>query len=183
MAHQTVQQAYINRVIPVFKESFGYTNALSIPRIKKVVVNIGTGKHVKDKAFSEHAANTLERITGQKPMVTHAKKAISNFKIREGQPIGLKVTLRGKRMYDFLERLVHITLPRIRDFQGLSTKGFDRQGNYTIGFKEYIAFPEIASDEIERLHGLEITIVMSTKNKEEGETLLRTLQFPLQKSS
>jgi len=179
MQHQSIQQRYEKVAVPKLMEMFGYANTLAVPRMTKIVLNVGTGKHVKDKAFTEHAEKILTAITGQKPLTTFAKKAIANFKIRAGQPVGLKVTLRGKRMDDFLEKLINVTLPRIRDFHGLSTKGFDKKGNYTMGFKEHTAFPEITSDDIERLHGLEVTLVMNTQHKQEGGVLLRALNFPL----
>lgn len=160
---------------------FCYKNRLAAPRLLKVVLNVGLGQGLKDKEYCETAKATLARISGQKPVETKSRKSISNFKIRQGMVIGVKVTLRGAKMWDFVEKLVKITLPRVRDFQGLSLKGFDGQGNFSIGFKEYLAFPEVSSDEIERQHGLEITISTSAKNRKEGEELLQLLGFPFKK--
>ena len=178
-----ITETYTKQAVPVLKEKFGYTNTMAIPKIEKVVLNVGLGKSLKDSAFLETAEKTLERITGQKPVPTKARKSISNFKIREGMVIGMKVTLRGKRMQDFLQKLVTITLPRVRDFRGLSRKSVDREGNLNIGIKEHIAFPEIKTDEIERLHGLEIAVVTTAHTKEEGLALFEALGFPLQKDT
>jgi len=178
----SLTQTYTKEAIPALKERFGYTNSMAIPKIEKVVLNVGLGKSLKDSAFIETAQKTLERISGQKPVETKARKSISNFKIREGMVIGMKVTLRGKRMNDFLEKLIKITLPRVRDFRGLSRKSIDREGNLNIGIKEHIAFPEIKTDEIERLHGLEIAVVTTAKTREEGTALFEALGFPLQKN-
>ena len=151
---------------------------MQVPRIHKVVLNIGYGKVAKDKAFIEHVEKTLTAIAGQKPVLTKAKKSISNFKIRQGMPIGASVTLRGPRMYEFLYKFIHITLPRVRDFRGLSKKGMDRAGNYTIGLKEQIAFPEVTADLADRFYGLEATIVTTAKNKEAGLALLQAMGMP-----
>lgn len=177
-----LSELYKKQVIPQLKEEFGYKNTLAVPRLEKVVLNVGLSKGLKDKAFIETAESTLTRITGQKPVPTKAKKSISNFKIREGMVIGMKVTLRGKKMYDFVEKLIKVTLPRVRDFRGLDLKSIDPHGNLTIGIKEHIAFPEIKVDEIERVHGLELTVVTTAKNKKEGRALLKALGFPFKKS-
>ncbi|MBD3359712.1 MAG: 50S ribosomal protein L5 [Candidatus Buchananbacteria bacterium] len=177
----SLKEYYKKEVAPQLKESFGYTNNLAVPKLKKVVLNAGLGKGVKDSSFMETVENTLTRITGQKPVKTKAKKSISNFKIREGMVIGMKVTLRGETMYDFIEKLIKITLPRVRDFRGLSLKSIDKEGNLNIGIKEHIAFPEIQADEIEKLHGLEMAIVTTAKNREEGEALFKALGFPFKK--
>jgi large subunit ribosomal protein L5 len=150
--------------------------------VDKVILNAGLSKGLKDASFVDIIEDSLRRISGQKPVKTKAKKSISNFKIRQGMIIGMKVTLRGKRMYDFLDKLINITLPRIRDFRGLDDKAVDKTGNMTIGLKEHIAFPEIGSDEIEKIHGLEIVINTTAKNKEEGYELFKALGFPFKKS-
>ena len=177
-----MKEQYATKVIPRMKDAFGYTNDLAVPRIKKVVVNVGLSKGLNDKKFIDVAVNTLTRITGQKPVLTRAKKSISNFKIREGMIVGAMVTLRGRRMYDFIEKLVHVSFPRMRDFHGLDPmRGFDKNGNFAFGFREHIVFPEIASDEVEHIHGLEIAIQTSARNKEETLHLLRSLGFPFKK--
>lgn len=175
------QEKYIKEVIPVMKEKFGYKNILAIPKIEKVVVNIGTGKGLQDAKFNEVAEATLLRITGQKPVKNVAKKSISNFKIRAGLIVGMMTTLRGKRMYDFLDKLVNITLPRVRDFRGLELKSVDQNGNLNIGFKEHIAFPEIKSDEVEKIHGLQVTVVTNAKTRAEGLEIFSLLGFPFKK--
>jgi len=176
-----IKEKYNKVVAPALKEKFGYKNNLAIPKIEKVVVNIGTGQGLKDAKFNEVAEATLQRITGQQPVKAAAKKSISNFKIREGLVVGMMVTLRGKRMEDFIDKLINVTLPRVRDFQGLSVKSVDPQGNLNIGFSEHIAFPEIKSDEVEKIHGLQISVVTSAKTKDEGLELLRLLGFPFKK--
>ncbi|MFA6410542.1 MAG: 50S ribosomal protein L5 [Candidatus Buchananbacteria bacterium] len=176
-----LSEIYQKKAIPALKEKFGYKNNLAVPKIEKVVVNIGTGQGLRDVKFNEVAENTLMRITGQKPVKTAAKKSISNFKIREGLIVGMMVTLRGQRMYDFLDKLINVTFPRVRDFRGLDTKSIDPQGNLNLGFKEHISFPEIKSDEIEKIHGLQITVVTSAKTKEEGLELFKNLGFPFSK--
>lgn len=168
-------------VAPAVKKELGLTNDLAVPRIVKVKVNVGIGtlgKMIKD--FSE-VINNVAKISGQKPVITKAKKAISNFKLRKGLPVGITVTLRGKRAYDLVERLVSIVLPRVRDFRGLSTKAFDGMGNYNIGFREATVFPEISPDDVTNVHGIQITIVTTSKNKKEGMTLLKTIGFPFKK--
>ena len=158
------------------------SNIMAVPKLEKIVLNIGVGRAIVDKQWIEFANSILERITGQKPVNTKVKRAISNFKIREGQLIGSKVTLRGVRMYDFLERFINITLPRLRDFYGLDPKkGFDGRGNYTIGFKEHIVFPEIGMDDLEKTHGLELTIVTTAKDNKGAMALLKALGLPFKK--
>jgi large subunit ribosomal protein L5 len=167
---------------PSLQTELGLSNIMAVPTVKKIVINMGISRAIQDKQWLEIAKSILERISGQKPVMTKAKKSISNFKIREGLVIGAKVTLHGQRMYDFLEKLINSTLPRLRDFYGLDTKkGFDNQGNYTLGFKEHIIFPEIGSEDIEKVHGLEVSIVTSAKNKEQVLVLLRALGFPFKK--
>lgn len=158
--------------------TFGYKNPMAVPKLTKVAINVGLSHGIKDPKFLDIAEGTVRRITGQQPVRTEAKKSISNFKIRKGMIVGMAVTLRGKRMYDFVEKLVRVTFPRIRDFRGLKPSSFDKRGNFTVGFRENIAFPEIRPDEIERLHGLEITVVTTAKNKEEGVALLKNIGFP-----
>lgn len=171
---------YKEQVVPALKKEFGYSNIMQVPRVKKVVLNVGYGRHVKDNQYIENVEKTLLAISGQKPVHNKAKKSISNFKVREGMPIGISVTLRGKRMYNFLDKLVNITFPRVRDFRGIKPNAFDRQGNYAIGLKEQIAFPEISTDSIDKIHGLEIIITTSATNKEEGYSLLKELGFPFE---
>jgi len=171
-------EKYKKEVVPALQKELGFKNAMQAPKIKKVILNAGIGRFVKEPRYIDNVENTLAKITGQKPMRTKAKKSISNFKIREGMEIGVAVTLRGARMYQFLDKLVSITLPRVRDFRGLSEKSFDKNGNYTIGFKENLAFPEIKAEELEKIHGLQITINTNAKNKAEGKALLTRMGFP-----
>jgi len=174
---------YNQEVIPKLREEFGFKNLNSVPTIKSVTVNVGLGSGLKDSKFIETVENTLVRITGQKPVNTKARKSIAGFKIREGNVVGMKVTLRGERMWDFIEKLVKVSLPRVRDFRGLSPDAFDGQGNYSIGLKEHIAFPEIRSDEIEQIHGLQVTIATSAENDTQARSLLTHLGFPLKKKA
>lgn len=176
-----LKEKYQNTVRSALKEKFDYKNILAVPKIEKVVLNVGTGPGLKDAKFNEVVEATLERITGQKPVKVGAKKSISNFKIREGLIVGMMVTLRGQRMYDFLDKLINVTLPRVRDFRGLDPKSVDPQGNLNIGFQEHIAFPEIKSDEVEKIHGLQVSVVTSAKTKAEGLELLKLLGFPFQR--
>jgi len=169
---------YREVIAPALEKKFSYKNKMAVPNLNKVVINVGIGQALKDKDFIEAVVKTLERISGQRPVKTLARKAISNFKIREGQIIGVMVTLRGERMWDFVEKLVKIALPRVRDFRGISTKGFDKKGSYSLGLKEYICFPEISQDEVERLHGLQVNVVTTAKSEEEGRQLLTELGFP-----
>lgn len=174
-------EKYKKVVVPALKKEFGYKNVMQVPKIKKVIINAGIGRFVKEPHYIDNVVNSLTKITGQKPVRTKAKKSISNFKIREGMEIGVMVTLRGARMYQFLEKFFSITLPRVRDFRGLSDKSFDKGGNYTVGFRENIAFPEIKSEEIEKIHGLEVIINTTAKNKEESKALLTHLGLPFVK--
>ena len=179
---ESVKEKYIKVAIPALKDKFDYKNSLAVLRIVKVVVNIGTGQGLKDAKFNEVAEDTLRRITGQIPIKVGAKKSISNFKIREGLIVGMMVTLRGKRMYNFIDKLINITFPRVRDFRGLNPKSVDSQGNFNIGFTEHMAFPEIKSDEVEKIHGLQISVVTTAKTREEGLELLTLLGFPFTKN-
>jgi len=176
-----LKKQYKEKVAPALKEQFGYKNIMQVPKLKKVVLNVGYGRHLKDAGFIENVEKTLRAITGQSPIHNKAKKSISNFKIREGMKIGISVTLRDQKMYDFIDKLVSVTLPRVRDFRGVSRKSFDKTGNFTLGFKEHIAFPEVTGDSIEKIHGLEVVINTSAKTKEEGEALLEKLGFPFKK--
>lgn len=171
-------QLYTKQVVPALQAEFGYTNIMQVPKVTKVTINVGYGRQHKDKAFIENLEKTLTLISGQKPMHNKAKKSISNFKIREGLPIGVSVTLRGPRMYDFLQKLIHISLPRVRDFRGIDPKSFDVQGNYTLGLKESGAFPEVVVDSLDKIHGLQIVITTTAHNKTEGRALLKGLGFP-----
>jgi len=173
-----LKEQFYKTMVPDLKKRLNCKNIHEVPRIEKVVVNVGLGSGLKDQKYKEAVEDTLRRITGQKPLETKARKSISNFKIREGQIVGAKVTLRGRRMYDFVSKLVNIALPRIRDFRGISTKLVDQNGNMHIGFREHISFPEISTDEVERIHGLEVTIVTSAKNHENGLELFRAFGFP-----
>ena len=173
-----LKQRYTTEVIPALKSEFGYTNAMQVPRLEKIVVNIGLGEALTNAKAVDAAVGDLALITGQRAIVTKAKKSIATFKVREGNPVGAKVTLRGERMWDFLERLTRVALPRIRDFRGVSGKSFDGRGNYTLGLKEQLSFPEIEFDKIDRLRGLEITIVTTAKSDEESKRLLSLLGMP-----
>lgn len=176
------KQWYTREVMPALREQLRVANVWQVPRVQKVVVNVGLGSGLKDPKFLEVAQTTVRRITGQQPIQTRAKQSISNFKIRQGQVIGLKVTLRGARMESFLHKLIAVTLPRVRDFRGLDPAAVDGNGNLTLGIKENIAFPEISSDEVERLHGVEVTVVTTAKNRADGLLLLRLLGFPFRSS-
>lgn len=176
-----LKEKYKKRIAPEMKKLFGYKNDLAVPKIEKVTVNIGAGKVLDDPKFLEKATESVTLITGQKPLITRAKKSISGFKIKEGMAIGLKVTLRGKRMEEFIDKLINVALPRVRDFRGLSVKGFDRSGNYTVGLKEETIFPEIFGKKKDFVHGLEVTIVTTTKNKKEAKKILELLGFPFKK--
>jgi large subunit ribosomal protein L5 len=174
----TLRTKYTAEVVPALKEQFGYKNVMQVPRLEKIVVNIGLGEALTNAKAVDAAVGDLALITGQRAIVTKAKKSIATFKVREGNPIGAKVTLRGERMWDFLERLTRVALPRIRDFRGISGKSFDGRGNYTLGLKEQLSFPEIEFDKIDRLRGLEITIVTTAKSDEESKKLLALLGMP-----
>ena len=179
----SLQTTYKQIVIPRLLEASNIKNIHAIPSVQKVTLNVGISAGLKDAKFAEAAEKTLRRISGQQPVKTKARKSISTFKIRQGMVVGLKVTLRGTQMWDFLEKLVSITLPRIRDFRGLSRATFDEHGNYSIGFREHLAFPEIRSDEIETIHGLQVVVTTKAKTKEEGLQLLEALGFPFQKDA
>jgi large subunit ribosomal protein L5 len=169
---------YRNEVTAHLTNQFGFKNRMQVPTMVKIVVNMGVGEAAKDSKLIEGAVRDLATITGQRPVVTRARKSIANFKLREGQPIGAHVTLRGDRMWEFMDRLLSVSLPRIRDFRGLSPKQFDGSGNYTFGLTEQVVFPEIEQDKLDRVRGMDITIVTSAKNDDEGRALLRALGFP-----
>ncbi|HAH03950.1 TPA: 50S ribosomal protein L5 [Candidatus Komeilibacteria bacterium] len=176
-----LKEKYNQEVIKAMKAQFGYKNNLAVPKIVKVTLNVGVGRAKDDPKAIEVAESTLSRISGQKPVVAKAKKSISAFKLREGMNVGLKVTLRGQRMWDFLTKLVGISLPRVRDFRGLSVKSVDQQGNLNLGFKENIMFPEIRPDEVEKIHGLEVSITTTADSYEAGLALFGLLGFPFKK--
>jgi len=173
-----LKQKYQKEVIPAMRQRFGYTNDLAVPKIEKVVLNVGIPSTRADEKFMKLVSQTLSRVSGQKPVFVKAKKSISSFKIRQGQIVGATLTLRKDRMYDFMDKLVNLTLPNVRDFRGLSKKSIDKSGNLTIGFKEYLVFPEINADEVENIHGLEVTIVTTAKDKQQAFILLSLLGLP-----
>ena len=172
---------YKDTVVAELQKQFGYKSVMQVPRIEKITLNMGVGEAISDKKVLEHATNDLTAISGQKPLTTVARKSVAGFKIREGYPIGTKVTLRGERMWEFLERLISISIPRIRDFRGLNPKSFDGRGNYSMGVREQIIFPEIEYDKIDKIRGLDITITTSAKDNEEGLALLSAFDFPFKK--
>ena len=170
---------YQEKVIPKLKEELGIDNIMAVPRIEKITLNMGVGEAAKDKKAMESALKDLEMIAGQKPIVTKSRKSIAGFKIRDGWPIGCKVTLRKERMYEFLDRLISIAIPRVRDFRGLSPRSFDGRGNYSMGMQEQISFPEIDYDKVGAIRGLDITITTTATNDHAGDALLRAFNFPL----
>ena len=172
---------YREQVVNELKTKFNYSSVMQVPRIEKITLNMGVGEALTDKKLLDNAVADLAAISGQKPLVTKARKSVAGFKIRQGYPIGCKVTLRGKRMWEFLERLITIAVPRIRDFRGLSAKSFDGRGNYSMGVREQIIFPEIDYDKVDRVRGLDITITTTAKNDEEGRALLAAFNFPFRK--
>jgi large subunit ribosomal protein L5 len=169
---------YLESVVPALMEKFQYSNVMEVPRITKVTLNMGLGDAVADKKVIEHAVSDMTTIAGQKPVVTKARKSIAGFKIRDDYPIGCKVTLRRRRMYEFLDRLINVAIPRVRDFRGYSGKAFDGRGNYSLGVKEQIIFPEIDYDRIDKLRGMDVTITTSAKSDEEARALLEAFRFP-----
>jgi large subunit ribosomal protein L5 len=173
-----LQQHYKEKVVPELVQKFGYKSPMEVPRISKITLNMGVGKATQDKKILDHAVADLTKIAGQKPVVTKAKKSVANFKVRAGFPIGCMVTLRGQRMYEFLDRLVSVAIPRIRDFRGASNRSFDGRGNYSLGVKEQIIFPEIEYDKIDALRGLNISITTTAKTDDEARALLAAFRFP-----
>src|SRR6056297_1007436 len=174
-------EQYKEEIVPKLMEKFGYSNIMEAPGLEKLVVNVGLGDAKEDPKLLDTVVNEISIITGQKPIVTRAKKAVANFKIREGMPIGVKTTLRGELMYEFLFKLINVTLPRIRDFRGLSPNSFDGRGNYNIGIREHVVFPEIKIDDVEHVHGLEATIVTNAETDEEAYELLSLMGMPFKK--
>jgi large subunit ribosomal protein L5 len=173
-----LHQYYSETVVQDLMDKFKFSSVMEVPKITKITLNMGVGEAIGDKKVLEHAVGDMEKIAGQKAVITHARKSIAGFKVREGWPIGCKVTLRRERMYEFLDRLINIAIPRIRDFRGLSNKSFDGRGNYSLGVKEQIMFPEIDYDKIDALRGLDITITTTARTDEEGRALLEAFKFP-----
>jgi large subunit ribosomal protein L5 len=182
MAVPRLKEKYNNEIVPAMREQFGYANVMQVPKVTKVTVNMGIGEGTHDAKAMEEAALQLGQITGQKAQLRRARKSVANFKLREGMPVGLRVTLRGDRMYEMLDRLMSIALPRIRDFRGVAPGSFDGQGNYNLGVKEQIIFPEIEYDKIDRLRGMDIAITTTAKTDEEGRALLKLLGMPFRES-
>ena len=175
----TLREVYKNEIAPKLKEELGLENVMEVPRITKITLNMGVGEALGDKKVLDNAVGDMEKIAGQKAVITKARKSIANFKVREGWPIGCKVTLRRERMYEFLERLISIAIPRVRDFRGLSPKSFDGRGNFAMGMTEQIIFPEIDYDQVDALRGMDITITTTARTDDEGRALLRAFNFPL----
>jgi large subunit ribosomal protein L5 len=173
-----LKQVYRERVVPALMREFGYRNVMQVPRIEKVCINVGLGEAVQNAKAVEAASNDIALISGQRPVVTRARKSIANFKVRKGMPIGLMVTLRGDRMWEFLDRLMNAALPRIRDFQGVPPDSFDGRGNYSLGIREQVIFPEIDYDKIDRVRGLQVNIITTARSDEEGKRLLELLGMP-----
>ena len=176
--NSALRQRYLDEVAPALLKEFGYVNSMQVPRLQKIVINIGLGEALQNAKALDAAAGDLSLITGQKPIVTRAKRSIAQFRLRTGNAIGVKVTLRGERMWDFLERLIRVSLPRIRDFRGVPSRSFDGRGNYSLGLREQLAFPEIDYDKVDRLRGLEVSIVTSATTDEESKRLLALLGMP-----
>lgn len=173
-----LQDLYRDEIAKKLQEQFGYKNVMEVPRITKVTINMGVGEAVGDKKIMDNAMGDMQKIAGQKPIVRKARKSVASFKIRDGWPVGCKVTLRRERMYEFLDRLINVAIPRIRDFRGLSARSFDGRGNYSLGVKEQIIFPEIDYDKIDALRGLDITLTTTARTDDEGRALLRAFKFP-----
>jgi len=178
-----LRRLYVDDIVPALVKEFRYRNAMQVPRLEKVVVNVGLGEAITNGRAIDAAVADLKSITGQAPIVIRARKSVAAFKLREGMQIGAKVTLRGRRMYEFLDKLVNVALPRIRDFRGIEPKGFDGHGNYTLGLREQLVFPEIDFDKIDKLRGLEVCIVTTARTDDEGRSLLTALGMPFRKSS
>ncbi|MDD6438886.1 MAG: 50S ribosomal protein L5 [Lachnospiraceae bacterium] len=176
-----LKEQYINEIVPELTKKFGYKNVMQVPKLDKIVVNMGVGEAKENAKVLESAMNDMAIITGQKPVQTKAKNSVANFKIREGMPIGCKVTLRGDRMYEFLDRLVNLALPRVRDFRGVNPNAFDGRGNYALGIKEQLIFPEIEYDKVDKVRGMDIIFVTTAKTDEEGRELLRLFNMPFAK--
>lgn len=176
-----LKERYLNEITPALMQKFNYTTVMQVPKVEKVVINMGMGEAVSNSKVLDTAVAEMQLIAGQKPVITRAKKSIAGFKLREGMPIGVKVTLRGERMYHFLDKLFNVTLPRVRDFQGISKKAFDGRGNYTLGLKEQLIFPEIEYDKVDKVRGMDIVVVTTAKTDEESRELLTQLGMPFAK--
>ncbi|MEY4932787.1 MAG: hypothetical protein RLZZ403_1107 [Pseudomonadota bacterium] len=176
-----LKQFYLEKVVPELQKNLGLTNPMQVPKITKITVNMGVGEAVADKKVIDNAAGDLAKITGQKPLVTRARKSVATFKVRDGIPLGCKVTLRGAQMYEFLDRLISVAMPRIRDFRGVSARSFDGRGNYNFGVREQIIFPEIAYDQIDAIRGMDITITTTAPDDKSGRALLEAFNFPFRK--
>jgi large subunit ribosomal protein L5 len=174
-----LKEHYRQNVVPALQKKFGYQNVMQVPKIVKITLNMGVGEAMADKKIMDHAVSDMTKISGQKPYVARARKSIANFKVRENWPVGCKVTLRGARMYEFLDRLISVALPRVRDFRGLSGRSFDGQGNYSMGVKEQIIFPEIDFDKVDALRGMDITITTTARTDAEARALLEAFKFPI----
>lgn len=181
MAEARLYTQFKNEIVPALQKDLGIENTMAVPKLLKISINAGVGEAIADRKRLDDVANNIGIITGQKPVITKARKSISNFKLRDGMPIGCKVTLRSKIMYEFLDRFINLALPRMRDFQGISDKGFDGRGNYTVGIKEHAIFPEIDTDKLDRLHGMDITFVTSAENDEQAYKLLTSFGMPFKK--
>jgi large subunit ribosomal protein L5 len=182
MAFTPITEQYKNEVVPALMDEFEYSSVMQVPRITKIVINVGLGEALDNAKALEFASNDIMMISGQKPVITKAKKSVASFKLREGRSIGVKVTLRGEKMWSFLTRLIHVALPRTRDFQGVSPDSFDGRGNYTLGLREQLIFPEINYDSIDKIRGMEVTIVTTARNDEEGRRLLTLLGMPFERN-
>jgi large subunit ribosomal protein L5 len=178
-----LHQQYLDEVVPALVKEFRYKNAMQVPKLEKIVINIGLGEAIQNGRAIDAAGNDLKTITGQAPIVIRARKSVAAFKLRQGMEIGAKVTLRGRRMYEFLDKLINVALPRIRDFRGIDPKGFDGHGNFTLGLREQLVFPEIDYDKIDKLRGLEVCIVTTALNDDEGRSLLTALGMPFRKAT
>lgn len=178
-----LKERYRQEIVPQMMKRFDYKNVMQVPRLEKIVINMGVGEAIQNPKALEAAVNDLAQITGQRPVITKARKSIAAFKLRSGMKIGCKVTLRGDRMYDFFEKLVNVVLPRVRDFRGVSPRSFDGRGNYTLGLREQVIFPEIDYDKIDKIRGMDITIVTTAKNDEEARELLRQMGMPFREAS
>ncbi len=176
-----LKEKYQNEIVPSLVEKFNYSSVMAVPKVEKIVVNMGVGDAVSNAKALDKAVEELTQITGQKPLITKAKKSIAGFKLREGMPIGAKVTLRGERMYEFLDKLISVSLPRVRDFRGISKKAFDGRGNYTLGVKEQLIFPEIDYDKVDKVRGMDIVVVTTANTDEEARELLTLMGMPFQK--
>jgi len=176
-----LKSIYLEKIVPSMMEKFKYESVMEVPKIEKIIINMGVGDAVQNSKLLDNAVEELTLIAGQKPVVTHAKNSIAGFRLREGMPIGTKVTLRGERMYDFLQKLIRVSLPRVRDFRGISNKAFDGRGNYTLGVKEQLIFPEINYDNVKKIRGMDIAIVTTANTDEESHELLQQLGMPFQK--